>query len=549
MYSPLQLMYLKELVKLVRKWRKLKKLHDLLIKQPFQLEQSEITNQQPNSGDQLSSSLSTNEATLRSIYENCADVTFHNFLVGGKDQALIIYIEGITNTEELNDNVLTPLMENENSQLPSDKGSSLQSILPNNIKISKVQKVQTFSEVINQISSGNPVILMNQMNSGLAVGLAKWEKRSIEEPSAESVIRGPREGFIESIGVNMALIRRRIKTPKLKMLEMKIGRLTQTTIVLSYIDGVANQTLIDEVKNRLNRIDIDSVIDSEYIEEFIEDDPYSPFPQVLNTERPDVVSAYLSEGHTAILVDGSPFALIAPITLYSLLQASEDYYHRPMLTTAIRWLRYFFVVITLLLPSFYVAVLTYHHEMVPTTLLISMAASREPIPFPALVEALLMEILFEILREAGIRLPKQIGAAVSIVGALVIGQAAVEAGIVSAPMVMVVALTGISSFAIPHYNLGMALRMLRFPILLLAGVLGLLGISLGVIMIITHLCALRSFGVPYLSPMAPMQKTEMKDVLARLPRWAYNTRPHLTGNNNQTRQAQNLKPDAEKGVE
>lgn len=536
---------------MARKWRKLKKLQDLLLKQePIQaVESQNRINQQPNSQDKLATSLDTNISKLQKIYENCSDVIFHNFIFGGTDQAFLIYIEGLSNIEELNDKVLTPLMENVKIDDSTKQIDRFKTILQKKISVSKIQEVLTYPDIIYQISSGNPVILVDQMSNGYAVGLAKWEKRSIEEPSAESVIRGPREGFIESIGVNTALIRRKIKSPKLKMEEVKIGRLTKTAVIVAYIDGVANKTLIEEVKNRLNRIETDTILDSEYIEEFIEDNPYSPFPQTLNTERPDVASAYLSEGHVVILVDGSPFSLVAPITLYSLLQASEDYYNRPMLTTAIRWLRYLFVIITLLLPSVYVAVLTYHHEMVPTTLLISMAASREPIPFPALVEALLMEIMFEILREAGIRLPKQIGSAVSIVGALVIGQAAVDAGIVSATMVMVVAVTGIASFAIPHYNVGMSLRMLRFPMLFLAGFLGLLGISLGVIMIVTHLCTLRSFGVPYLSPMAPMQGDDMKDVMFRLPRWAHNTRPHLTGKYNKYRQASNLKPSAEKGEE
>ncbi|WP_209123218.1 spore germination protein [Alkalihalobacillus sp. BA299] len=538
-----------------RKWRNFKKLYQL--KQQNQSNQNQNIDGQPfNTKDQLSSHLNENITSLRTIYENCSDVVFRPFLIEGKDKAVLIYIEGLSNVEEINDNVLTPLMEiPEQQQLQQLtmqaeqwEFNNFSSFLEKKISISNIKEVQTVTDVINQISSGNPVILVDQKIKGFSVGLAKWEKRAIEEPSAESVIRGPREGFIETIGVNIALLRRKIRSPKLKMEQMEVGRVTKTSLVLAYIDGLVDQTLIEEAKNRLNRIDTDSVLESSYIEEFIEDNPFSPFPQLLNTERADVVSSYLLEGHIAILVDGSPFVLVAPTTFYSLMQASEDYYQRPMLSTAIRWLRYLFIVISLLLPSLYVAVLTYHHEMVPTTLLISMAASREPIPFPAVVEALLMEILFEILREAGIRLPKQIGAAVSIVGALVIGQAAVEAGIVSAPMVMVVAVTGIASFSIPRYNAGMALRMLRFPMLILAGILGLLGIMLGIIMIVTHLCTLRSFGVPYLSPMAPMKGPDMKDVMLRLPRWTDNTRPHLTGEYNKYRQAPGQKPDPTRGV-
>lgn len=458
---------------------------------------------------------------------------------------MLTYIEGLSNVEEINDNVLSPLMkdsEEQNSESSApDPGQK--------ISISNISKVKTFTDVIDQISSGNPVLLLDQKSEGFSAGLAKWEKRAIEEPQAESVIRGPREGFIESIGVNTALLRRKIKSPKFKIKKINIGRLTKTSVAVAYIDGVADQTLITEVENRLKRIDIDGILESEYLEEFIEDNPYSPFPQLLSTERVDVVSAYLLEGHVAIITDGTPFVLVAPTTFYSLMQASEDYYQRPLVSTAIRWLRFLFIVISLLLPSLYVAVLTYHHEMVPTSLLISMAASREPIPFPALIEALLMEITFEILREAGIRLPKQVGSAVSIVGALVIGQAAVEAGIVSAPMVIVVAATGIASFAIPRYSAGLALRVLRFPMLVLAGSLGFLGIMLGVILIVIHLCTLRSFGVPYLSPIAPMKVSELRDVFIRLPRWAYSSRPHLTGKYNKYRQTPGQKPDPFQGGE
>jgi hypothetical protein len=291
------------------------------------------------------------------------------------------------------------------------------------------------------------------------------------------------------------------------------------------------------------------VLESAYIEELLEDQPFSIFPQIMNTERPDVAAANLLEGRVVIMVDGTPFVLIAPTTFYSLIQSPEDYYQRYAFSTAIRWLRYAALVISLLLPSLYVAVLTFHQEMVPTSLFFSIAKSREEIPFPVVVEALIMEITFEALREAGVRLPKQIGSAVSIVGALVIGQAAVSAGIVSAPMVMVVSITGIASFMIPRYSAGIALRLLRLPIILLAGTLGLLGIMLGVISTVVHLCTIRSFGVPYLSPLGPMKGQDMKDVLIRAPWWMLNTRPHLTGNGNEYRQASEQKPDPSKGNE
>jgi spore germination protein KA len=492
----------------------------------------------------LSSDLDQNLQLLRSLYTDCSDVVFRSFLIGGQVKAELIYIEGLSNVQEMDINVLSPLMHEAKGER-----QQLTEWLKETVSVSKIKEVKTLDDCIGQISRGNPVILIDGENRGAALGLAQWEKRSIEEPTSESVVKGPREGFIETLGVNTSLLRRRIKSPQLKMKSIKIGRYTETDIIISYVEGIADTTLIEEVTNRLQRIDIDGIVDSGYVEEMIQDNPFSVFPQIMSTERPDTAVAHLLVGRVVILVDGSPFVLIAPTTLYALLQASEDYYQHFTLGSVIRWLRYLSMLLALLLPSLYVAILSYHQEMVPTKLILSMAASRENVPFPAFVEALLMEVTFEALREAGVRLPKQVGAAVSIVGALVIGQAAIEAGLVSAPMVMVVALTGIASFTIPRYNFGASIRLLRFPMIFMAGILGLLGVMLGLINILIHLCTIRSFGVPYLSPMAPMKGRDMKDVLIRAPWWALNTRPHLTGKYNQYRQAPQQKPGPKNGGE
>ncbi|WP_018130586.1 spore germination protein [Effusibacillus pohliae] len=487
--------------------------------------------------DTLSPKLAENLQVFRSIYADCSDVVFRPFFVGGRN-AMLLYIDGLSNVEEIDRGVLQPLM-----QVSKGDAEDLDTLMKTCIGVSQVQKVDTVSDCTEQIGLGNPVLFLEGETHGLAFGLQKWEKRSVEEPTAELVIRGPREGFTETLRDNTSLLRRRLRHPNLKLRSMKIGRYSQTQVVIAYVEGIVDPTLVEEVMARLQRIDIDGVLESGYIEEMIEDNPFSPFPQMINTERPDVAAAGLLEGRVVILVDGTPFGLIVPTTLYSLLQSAEDYYQTFTIGTAIRWMRYLFFVASLLLPSLYVAVLTFHQEMVPTTLLISMARSREEIPFPALVEALMMEVVFEALREAGARLPKQVGAAVSIVGALVIGEAAVSAGIVSAPMVMVVSITGIASFIVPRYTAGIALRLLRFPMIMLAGTLGLLGIMLGIIVIVVHLCSLRSFGVPYLSPLAPIKGHEIKDVLVRAPWWKLNRRPHLTGEFNEYRQAPGQKPD------
>ncbi|MBP1989994.1 spore germination protein [Paenibacillus eucommiae] len=489
----------------------------------------------------LSSSLDANIAVLQSIYEDCSDVVIHPFLIGGKTNAVLVYIEGLSNLEIIDQHVLLPLM-NENFEEDHIHFTE-------KLTVSQKLVVTTISELIAQISIGYPVILVDNESTGTALGLAKWDKRSIEEPAAESVIRGPREGFTETMTVNTSMLRRRLKSPQFKTKLIKIGRYTQTKVIIAYMEGLAEPGLIEEVTKRVSRIEIDGVLESGYIEELIEDNPLSPFPQLSTTERPDVAASSLLEGRVVILVEGSPFTLIAPTTLFALLQSPEDYYQRFIIGSAIRWLRYLFLGISLLAPSLYVAIVTFHQEMIPTHLLLTLAKSREEIPFPALVEALLMEVTFEALREAGVRLPKQVGAAVSIVGALVIGQAATAAGLVSAPMVMVVAITGIASFMIPHYSAGISFRLLRFPLMILAGMLGLLGIMMGIIVIYIHLCSLRSFGIPYLSPLAPMKGRDWKDVLLRVPWWMMDSRPSPVGKRNPYRQPPGQKPGTNRGNE
>ncbi|WP_336774691.1 spore germination protein [Paenibacillus sp. MMO-58] len=487
----------------------------------------------------LHPNLELNKQQLEGVYSRCSDFHVRYLPIGDSNQAVIYYIDGLANASRIEQTVIEPLTGFSGDTI------SVGYMAEHLITSASSKLLSTFEEAIKHLSIGEPVLFLNDEPQGLAFGLSSWQTRSIEEPTAESVIRGPREGFTETLRVNTALIRRIIKSPLLKMDSFCIGEYTQTSIIIAYIEGLAAPELISEVKERLGSIQIDGILESGYIEELIEDYPLSPFPQILSTERPDVVSGNLLEGRVVILTEGTPFALIVPITFFSLMQSAEDYYQRFMFSTAIRWLRYFFAAISLLLPSIYVALLTFHQEMVPGSLLFSMATSREAVPFPALVEALLMEITFEALREAGVRLPKQIGAAVSIVGALVIGQAAVQAGLVSAPMVIIVAITGISSFMIPRYITGLPIRLLRFPFILLAGSLGLLGIMSGLIALVIHLCSLKSFNVPYLSGVV---KSELRDILIRSPIWMMDARPELIRTANKYRQAQGQMPNPGQGT-
>jgi hypothetical protein len=487
----------------------------------------------------LSLDLNTNLANIKQRFAKCSDLVFREFSIFQTQKAVLIYIDGLNDSNQLELHLLKQLMSTENILL---RGSSLKKLLEQFVTVAQTTEVQTIEELLEHVLSGEAILLADGETSAIALSVKKWDHRSVEEPLSEAVIRGPRDGFTESIRTNTALLRRRIRTENLKMESMKIGRVTKTDVIIAFIDGIVTDSVVTEIKSRLERIDIDGVLESGYIEELIEDNPFSPFPQFQNTERPDVVAANLLEGKVAIFVDGTPFVLITPITLYGLLQASEDYYERALISTMLRWIRFIFFLIALLLPSLYIAITTYHQEMLPTNLLLSVASARESSPFPAFVEALMMEITFEALREAGVRLPRPVGSAISIVGALVIGQAAVQAGIVSAPMVIVVSITGIASFTIPRFNLGISVRMLRFPIMIMAGILGLFGIVIGLLIILIHLSKLRSLGVPYLSPMAPITFENLKDVLVRAPHWALGLRPRVFGYQNPQRIAPGLRP-------
>ncbi|MBP1964503.1 spore germination protein [Paenibacillus aceris] len=483
----------------------------------------------------ISAELAQNLQMLNTYLTDCEDVIFAHFHMRNGLNASFLYLRGSVDAELLDSNVLLPL-KNE----VAEHGSNIESF-KDHINVSDLKTLQSLGEILHDVLEGRPVVLIDTVPGALSIGLTKFEARSVEEPLAESVVRGSREGFIESLTVNTSLIRKRLKTPALKFVSFTVGAYSKTDITMGYIQGIAKPEIIRAVSDQIKQMNIDGVLESGYIEEFIENSNYSPFPQLQTTERPDVAAASLLEGRIIIITDNTPMVLIAPATFWTMMQSPEDYYQRFMIGTLIRWLRYTFFLIALLAPAVYVAVLTFHQEMVPTTLLLRVAKSREEIPFPALVEALIMEVTFEALREAGIRLPRQVGSAVSIVGALVIGQAAIQAGLVSAPMVMVVAITGISSFMMPQYSASIALRILRFPIMILSGILGLFGLILGLLLVISHLCILRSFGVPYMAPLAPISLSGIKDVLFRAPVNKLKTRPSIYSQGNMKRQGD--KPD------
>ncbi|MBE3572910.1 MAG: spore germination protein [Moorella humiferrea] len=493
---------------------------------------------------QLTADLKLNLEQLQQIFAKCSDVVRRDFYCGQMVKVALIYIDGMADKKLIEDTLVRTLQQAspELARELVDRSRDLATVMEKIMPMTDVAVVDNMASLVKHVLDGDTVLLLDGYNRVLALSTRSWEHRTVDEPIAESVVRGPRESFIESLRTNTTLIRRRLKTPSLKMETICLGRYTMTNVVITYLEDLADPAVVREVRQRLEGIQIDGILESAYIEELIEDNPSSPFPQIDHTERPDKVVAALLEGRVGILVDNTPFALIVPTIFIQFIQASEDYYERYYLSSFLRIARFVALNIALLLPAAYVAVSTFHQEMLPTNLLIRLASQREGIPFPAVIEALIMELSFELLREAGVRLPRQVGQAVSIVGALVIGEAAVSAGLVSPAMVIVVALTGISSFALPSFAMAITLRLLRFIMLILAGTLGFYGIMLGLLAILVHLNTLRSFGVPYLAPVTPWNFSDFKDALIRTPRWAMNSRPSQIGYRDPVRQGAGLKP-------
>ncbi len=491
---------------------------------------------------------------VTTLFNKCDDLQQRDFklhLDENIDMALF-YMSGMTNETGIMDTILRPIALKGKTELTEDQQTkSVEYLLENHLLINHtMKKIDKFSDAIETILQGKALLLVDGYAFGYEVEVKEVPARAVTEPDTETLVRGPREGFVENIKINLGLVRKRVKTPDFKVEMMKVGHISQTDIAIGYIENIVDPAVVEEVKTRINNIDIDAIYDSGDLEQLIEDNAFSPFPQIGTTERPDKTASVLAGGRVVIFIDNSPFALIVPNVFVDSLQTSEDYYERFHFSTAVRILRYVSFVLALLGPSLYVAITTFHHEMIPTELLISIASARQGIPYPAIIEALLMETAFEALREAGLRLPKPVGQAVSIVGGLIIGEAAVQAGLVSQIMVIVVAGTGIASFTIPAFSMGITIRLLKIPILLISGTLGLFGVSIVVIAISIHLSTLRSFGVPYLSPIAPLNLKDQKDVIFRAPMWNMLERPTFIAKNNVVRmKVKKMKPQKPKQEE
>lgn len=460
-------------------------------------------------------SLSANEAEIRKIWADCDDFacTVSNI---GRAKFMFVTVSTL-----IDDHLIQDVVESLH-QAPVLKTMD---DVKHAINVSKCRYIDLMQEVISGLCDGAIIIFLSGQRRAVMVETQADVHRAIDKPELEPDIFGPQQAFIENLPLNITMVRSRVKSSRLKVSFMKIGEITHTKVAIVYIHGVIKPELVEEARKRLNKIYIDGVVDSNYVSEWISDAPRSLFPTMHSTERPDRVVAALLQGQFCIMVDGTPMALLAPVGLYDLLEAPEDFYSNYILAAPLRLLRHTNFWVSLLAPSIYIALLSFQQEMLPTRLLISLQTGHEGIPFPTIVEAFIMELAFESLREAGIRLPKAVGQSVSIVGALIIGDAAVNAGIVSPGMVIVVALTGIASFSMPSYHLAFASRVLRFPCMISAGLFGLYGVAVFLLMILSHLMSLRSFGIPYVDPFASKKAFQWVNAMFRPPLWARRERP------------------------
>ncbi|HZG85142.1 spore germination protein [Paenibacillus sp.] len=454
---------------------------------------------------------------FKSVFHHTQDFVIRDFDAFGGTSAAALFFTSLVDKDMISETVIKPLMQLSAKPEPADSSRAAELVLKQTMFHADGKTAPDCRLAVSDLLAGSAVVLIEGFDEAIVVNVQKVEQRAVEQPKSEQVIRGPRDGFIENLQTNIALIRTRLPTEQLKMKTLQLGRLTKTSVILLYLDGIANPKLVEDVERRLNAIDIDRILDAGYIEQYVQDNPWSPFPQIRNTERPDVTVGNLLEGRVAILTDGSPYALLCPTSFAMFYQTSEDYNERAGIMSMLRLVRLMALLFSLITPSLYIAILSFHPELIPTKFAVAVASGRAGVPFPTFLEVFVMEVAVEILREATVRMPQQIGGALSIVGVLVIGQAAVMAGFVSPITVVVIALTTISSFATPAYNAAMAFRMLRFPIIAATGLFGFFGLILALFLVNNHLISLRSFGVPFLAPVAPLNAAGLKDAIIRAP--------------------------------
>ncbi len=496
----------------------------------------------------LTDSLDENVKQIRALFRapTNKDLVERDLLIATQPptRAVMFFIEGLSDKQIQNEHILKPLMllshldHHESEQGEHGATSfSIDTVLKRLLPGSQVTEQYDTATMGQSLLAGDSVLLFEGAKVGLAIETKSPPARSVSEPKNEQVVWGPHDAFNEAMRVNVALIRRRLKDPRLVTEIVQLGELSHTYTAIMYVDDLASPKLVAEVKRRVEGLKVDMVTAAGVLEQYIEDNPSSLLPGVLSTERPDRAAAYLAEGHVVIVVDTSPKAMICPVTFWGLMQTAEDYYLRYPFASLVRSLRIAALIVTLVVPAIYIAVVNYHQEMIPTELMLFIASSRETVPMPAVVELIAMDLSFELIREASVRIPSVIGQTMGLVASLVLGQAAVGAKIVSPLLIIIVAIAGLASFAIPNYLSGFGLRWMRFIVLAAATVLGFFGIGAVLFLMLIYLAGKRTFGVPYLSPVAPV-RGPVTDVIMRPQLFEMEKRPQYMRPLNSRRQAE-----------
>ncbi len=458
----------------------------------------------------LTPSLQENLAALRELFDVSSDLVIREITVAGY-AAAVVSIEGMVDRHAMSDAVIMPLLQLKPTY---ETPRALMAHIENGVLgIVDILKATTLAQLSNLIVSGFAAVLVEGVSHATLGGMQAFMIRGISEPSTEVTVRGSREGFTEAIRVNISMIRRRLKTPQLTFEMLSVGSASQTAVCLCYLRDRVSDTLLQDIRRRIENCPLEIVLESGYLQPFLEGKNHSLFTEVDTTERPDTLCGKMAEGRIGVLVDGTPFALVVPYLFVEHFQTMDDYAQHPVYASFIRSIKYVSFIISLFLPALYVAVGTHHAEMLPSVFLLPFINSDRSTPFPLTIEALLIHFVFEIMREAGLRFPKSVGHAVSIVGALVIGESAVRAGLVGAPMVIIVALTSISAFVLP--SLYGSIATLRFVFIVLGGTLGLYGVMLGGLLLLCSICSMNVKSIPYMAPITPFSFQAMRDVFIR----------------------------------
>lgn len=487
-----------------------------------------INDSNPEDNIEISNTLSENQKILQEQFRECDDIVIQNLTTSDGVQACMIYVSGLINNNLVQRDVLPVLLSLKQAQLKDLEGTNL-------FPSARFTREYILEKVIDKILKTYTVVLLDGINFALCFEMNNDESREYQEPEVERILKGQHDGFVENISKNVALIRRKVASSKLKVRTYVLGKRSKGEVAMLYIEDIANTGIVELVEQRIKSIEIDYINGAGMIEQITSDDPYSLFPLYQSTERADKAVANLMEGRILIIVDHTPVSLIVPVNYFQFFQTPEDYNINFIFGSFLRLLRFAGSSAAILIPALYIALLTYHYQAVPLNLLVPLAESRARVPFPPIIEALLMELAFELLREASIRLPQGLGPTVGIVGGLALGQTAVEAGIVSNVMVVLVGLTAIATFVVPHYDMGWFFRMSRFIAMINAAVFGVAGIMIFSLFTLAHMVTLESCGQPYLQPLAPFNPSDFMDTFIRTPMRKLRKRPDVALPRDKTR--------------